>query len=635
MARDVLKVKICQEVEGVYNYVDIDLFEFLNSDSKTEKLLVVSDIRLPKGKKRQLPNFSNVCMDSRIFDAGDWCINNNSVLPLGVSELICLHSISSIGDLIGVLPDSVQVIRVRNSISNNVLKKQDELEITQKFFEQYPNVVVYDERGQSLAQKISEKETQEAKKVIEPAKKQIKTNQKDVLLKTSDWFSADDFIAYTNKNGLLPNISDDNKKRYLQQARSKKSGLNIESQKMRREDGANVLCVKKQDVDKVVNYIRQMQQQKTKTLSETKKEPVKTAQKEINTPRTNNSEPVCWFNDKKIVKSEIKKYITNSVEGVLQKHIWLEVLKTIDKVNIDPTETDGDSVFYIDDKGRMRTIPTLDLKNAKCVCQGLKNNDRPRLVWAIQGCNLIAIRYFSDHLGRKERNEYEEYFRKLTKDDIPPQEEWKSIQDFEKELRKGGGKGDPSGGDSNDNRDEYDVETTENTNIDTNDLVNDDVFEVADVTTTTKKLFDNAKSDEFVIALRKNAKDEPETAQEKTTNTTASDGIIKEVELFPIKETKTSKTNSVEKINAETKWLDIASVAYSITQEYNLSKKKADRVVRGIKEASSAASKLKLATVLVGLLNEQKELEDKMHSLQQFNQTIKKMQEDLVKPNKK
>ena len=172
MARDVLKVKICQEVEGVYNYVDIDLFEFLNSDTKTEKLLVVSDIRLPKGKKRQLPNFSNVCMDSRIFDAGDWCVNNNSVLPLGVSELICLHSISSIGDLIGVLPDSVQVIRVRNSISNNVLKKQDELEITQKFFEQYPNVVVYDERGQSLAQKISEKETQEAKKVIEPAKKQ-------------------------------------------------------------------------------------------------------------------------------------------------------------------------------------------------------------------------------------------------------------------------------------------------------------------------------------------------------------------------------------------------------------------------------------------------------------------------------
>jgi hypothetical protein len=58
-------------------------------------------------------------------------------------------------------------------------------------------------------------------------------------------------------------------------------------------------------------------------------------------------------------------------------------------------------------------------------------------------------------------------------------------------------------------------------------------------------------------------------------------------------------------------------------------------VVRGIKEASSASSKLKLATVLVGLLNEQKELEDKMHSLQQFNQTIKKMQEDLVKPNKK
>lgn len=157
MARDKLNVTIERKTDqdNIYEKVDVDLFEYLQNSQNSESILVVSDIRLPKAKKRSVPNFSNVVMSSKIFDAGDWCINTDSVLPSGMSELICLHPISSIGDLIGVLPASVQIVRVRNSVLNNVGKKED-ISIAKSFVEFYPDVIVYDERGQTLFQKKSE-----------------------------------------------------------------------------------------------------------------------------------------------------------------------------------------------------------------------------------------------------------------------------------------------------------------------------------------------------------------------------------------------------------------------------------------------------------------------------------------------
>lgn len=87
MARDTLKVTIVQETgeDGALENVNIDLFEHLQGPQNQDSILVVSDIRLPKGKKRPLPNFSTVFMDSGIFDTGDWCIGPESVLPFGAS----------------------------------------------------------------------------------------------------------------------------------------------------------------------------------------------------------------------------------------------------------------------------------------------------------------------------------------------------------------------------------------------------------------------------------------------------------------------------------------------------------------------------------------------------------------------
>lgn len=302
MARDKLNVTIERKTDqdNIYEKVDVDLFEYLQNSQNSESILVVSDIRLPKAKKRSVPNFSNVVMSSKIFDAGDWCINTDSVLPSGMSELICLHSISSIGDLIGVLPASVQIVRVRNSVLNNVGKKED-ISIAKSFAEFYPDVIVYDERGQTLFQKITEK-TQTTGAIQKNIAVESDCEMSKVAIKMADWISADDFVAYVKSENLLVGLSDSDLKRYFQLARSTNADLKIESQSMLRADN---VCV----VHKIprYRYCHRLYQSNTETpVRKIRKKEI--AQKSDNTTSISQSQAVkqketCYYNGQLVTKT--------------------------------------------------------------------------------------------------------------------------------------------------------------------------------------------------------------------------------------------------------------------------------------------------------------------------------------------
>ena len=110
-----------------------------------------------------------------------------------------------------LLPESVQIMRVRNSILNNIGKKED-VSIAKSFIELYPDVVVYDERGQTLTQKVLEK-TQTISTLEKQPVSEIKSDSPKVALKTSDWVSADEFIAYVKTEKIFIDVSDTDLKR--------------------------------------------------------------------------------------------------------------------------------------------------------------------------------------------------------------------------------------------------------------------------------------------------------------------------------------------------------------------------------------------------------------------------------------
>ena len=613
MARDKLKITILQEKEGVYENVDIDLFDFLENSSKSEPILVVSDIHLPKGKKRPLPNFSKVYSDAKIFNSGDWRITPDSVLPNGISELICLHSISSIGDLIGVLPHCTGIVRVRNSILTSVMKTDKEFELAQKFIQQHPGVSVIDERGNTLAQITSEKlDLKNEKTSVAP--KQDTAEIIRLPVKTPDWICAEDFVKYVKENNILTQLSKEELKRYFQQARSAKARLNLESCQMWLADDVWVSCVKAKDIDKIVQYIQQQEAAKATPKKTEEKTPVKkTTKTTVNTETSTQETPqTCCLKEKTVEKTEIKKYFTKKVKKQIPKNAMLDVLKTIKKVNINPGATKGENVFYIDDNGDMCSLPTLEFKTAKCLCQALPNNNAARIVWALKGDIMVAINFFKNHGGDKEANVYKQYIRNITDKDVPNIDECISVEDLIKEMYDGGDGPDTDGADDA-------LKTSKKEH---------------------KKVAETKSENVFVLKKEETAKKETTdvapvlTEEKKLTKDVASDAVEMVKTVVP-KNTNTDEKEAIDSSDAEfTKmptWVDVASIASKIIQEYELTSKKITRVERGISETQDVKKKFKLATVLVDLLGQQVNLKEKMQELERINKTLEDFLADFNK----
>lgn len=612
MARDKLKITILQEKEGVYENVDIDLFDFLENSSKSEPILVVSDIHLPKGKKRPLPNFSKVYSDAKIFDSGDWRITPDSVLPNGISELICLHSISSIGDLIGVLPHSTEIVRVRNNIFNNIGKKED-VSIAKSFIELYPDVVVYDERGNTLAQITSEKlDLKNEKTSVAP--KQDTAEIIRLPVKTPEWICAEDFVKYVTENNILTQLSKEELKRYFQQARSAKARLNLESCQMWLADDVQVSCVKAKDIDKIVQYIQKQEAAKAAPKKTEEKTPVKkTAKTTVNAKTSTQETPrTCCLKEKTVEKTEIKKYFTKKVKKQIPKNAMLDVLKTIKKVNINPGATKGENVFYIDDNGDMCSLPTLEFKTAKCLCQALPNNNAARIVWALKGDIMVAINFFKNHGGDKEANVYKQYIRNITDKDVPNIDECISVEDLIKEMYDGGDGPDTDGADDA-------LKTSKKEH---------------------KKVAETKSENVFVLKKEETAKKEttdvaPVLTEEKKLTKDVTSDAVETVKTVVPKNTNTDEKEAIDSSDAEfTKmptWVDVASIAGKIIQEYELTSKKITRVERGISETQDVKKKFKLATVLVDLLGQQVNLKEKMQELERINKTLEDFLADFNK----
>ena len=263
--------------DDIHHMMNVDLLDLPRDIFSAENPLYIdADVNMGKGKKAPLPDFSNVIITG-MFDCSDFSISENTVLPNGITELICLHSISNLSVLIGKLPKTVTKVIVRPSILNAVIKNQNnELAVAKQFADMYPNIQVTDDKKFYLSEIIQQKE----KPIVVETTKEKKPETKTAIQikhKTDDWLSMDEIFEICIENPVVTNQIPENKiEREIRVAKSKASYIGVTVQKMLRpHDGVAIDCININDIPKIINFIIEKNSGTTTKKTKSKTEPKK------------------------------------------------------------------------------------------------------------------------------------------------------------------------------------------------------------------------------------------------------------------------------------------------------------------------------------------------------------------------
>ncbi len=180
--------------------IQVDVFNLpYDKFNHDDPIWIMEDVDLGKSKNRQWPDLSNVAI-AGTFDCSDFPITADTVLPFSFHTLICKHSISDLGVLIGRIPNKANEIEytgnisvvVRPAILNNIKKDKDgALEIARNFAAVHPDVIVTDGK-QTLKQIFNdlEKDISAQEKPATP----VMVAAPDMPEKTHEWLSTDELI---------------------------------------------------------------------------------------------------------------------------------------------------------------------------------------------------------------------------------------------------------------------------------------------------------------------------------------------------------------------------------------------------------------------------------------------------------
>ena len=365
-------------------------------------LFIKSDVVVENGKKKTLPDFSNVIILGA-FDCSSYVITPESVLPEGISVLKCLHSINNLDDLLNKLPTSVQKVIVRHSLLNDVKRnKSQELDAAKRFIASYPKVEVISDKNVSLLDVI--KETEKDKTVVVERNNKAKNSADEIVVefKTADWLSNDEVVQfYKNSADKSTKFTDEDIERAVRVSKGRKSHLNLEKRELIRADGAIVSCVRCDDMPKIIEFI---QNYLVCDTVKAKKALVTGSKQKTEQVAKQDAAPKYYFvGDKEVQETTIKKYIKNSVWKAISNHCKndldkkLAFLQAIESINVRPVDTAGKKVCFIEDNS-LKISPTVTFKNAQWLSQGFGTlDDRARIIWCMNEHGFIATEYFEEH----------------------------------------------------------------------------------------------------------------------------------------------------------------------------------------------------------------------------------------------
>lgn len=379
--------------------------------NKNQPLLITSDVVMDNGKKKALPDFSDVIITGG-FDCSSYTITADSVLPNGITELTCLHSINSLDTLMENLPSSVRKVLVRTAVLNAVKKDTDgALTAAKDFTTKYPNVVVTD--GKSVLFDILQ-EIARGKESVSTENVTTTPAKTEVASKTDDWLCTDELIvAYKQHESAVSDMSDEEIARAIRIVRK-----NFKKRELMRQDGAIVSCIHCDDMANLVDAINQQQKrnimQQKQSVAETT--PKKTEIKPQTPVERQPAAQKFFVGNKEVQETVIKKYIKNSVWKSVCNHCKsdldkkLAFLQAIEDINVRPVDTAGKQVCYVQD-GMLKTSPTITFKNVQWLSQGFGTlDDRARIIWCMNEYGFIATEYFAEH-EKKQSVDYKKAIR--------------------------------------------------------------------------------------------------------------------------------------------------------------------------------------------------------------------------------
>ena len=268
------------------------------------KLYIEEDVNMGKGKKQPLPDMSNVVIHGS-FNSSDWIITPDTVLPSGITELNCSHSIANLGVLIGLLDSTVQRVIIRPALFTNIKNNIDgALECAQKFVARYPNIVVIDDKQkQTLVNVLKDVSQSKSNKTV---KQNIPKPKKEVVAeKTADWLDRAELEQICVASPLLGGLlNDEELERYIRMAMSAKSGIKINKSSRLRADGVKVVCVHRDDVDAILNFMIEKYNENSQKRTATSKPKEKSGKKPDNPreakPVDTNAPQKVFVNDKEL-----------------------------------------------------------------------------------------------------------------------------------------------------------------------------------------------------------------------------------------------------------------------------------------------------------------------------------------------
>lgn len=565
-----------------------------------EKLFIVDkDVVIEKGKQNPLPDFTNVVI-SGCFDCSSYTITQDTVLPSGITELKCLHSIQNLGVLQDKLPPSVHTVTVRTAILNAIKNnKDDALAIAKNFVQKYPNIVVTD--GKSVLSNILADMETIKEKVITP-KIQEKTVQVTVEKKNDNWMSAEEIVNFVLQDFRFQSLTTEEIARLVRQSKSAKSQLKLNKCDMMREDNTVINCVHKDELPKILDFIQRQNERNNKKETNTVVDT-----KESNKTIKNTDTPKFFVGNKEVQETVIKKFIKNSVWKEIEKHCknnidkQLEFLYAIDIINIRPVDTAGKQVCYIQD-GVLKTSSTITFKNAQWLSQGFGTlDDRARITWCMNNDTLIATEYFEEH----EKKQSIDYKKTIRQKDVSgfTTEDSVSVSELIKILTA--------------ERDKKNTDITDTTTPDTTTKATNSI------TSNTKNVVDAVKPIDTkptqIQPQRKRGR--PRNATEKVTSISSESQKIRDQVAFL--QLETMPENDIQ-------WTDYDSLHASFIVKIQSMNTECSSLLKQIKHEKNTDTALKYTQQLQHALIKKRRYEKALDKLNLLNQQLQNLKQEYI-----
>lgn len=169
----------------------------------------------------------------------------------------------------------------------------------------------------------------------------------------------------------------------------------------------------------------------------------------------------------------------------------LSALRDIEVINVNPTDTQGGKVQYIED-GVIKTSANIVLKNSNYLAQefGMLDNNNARIIWTIYGNTFVCQHFLKTHMDPKSNAKYKQIIRSKPVE-LSNQEYAKllSVTELIKELEDGRGDATPPLDElDEDNEDDHDdidaTEAPKETNASVDAMIDMTAQEVKDAVIT-------------------------------------------------------------------------------------------------------------------------------------------------------